>query len=190
MSGQEPVPCTAIDFLAYGYAGVDGWLNLFARVPRCYNVIESFPTDDPSAAIYRFAYDLGTECDLYFGVSTRNRQLVGARGEKDDCLFVPFLFTDLDVMDAERRQPRPEFASRTRPAPVCTHQADHQAGPRGTSSTAPTVSTTSSSTPTGGSIPLPARDMSTTSGPTRPHRAGRPPPTPTTLIMSGCGRTP
>jgi hypothetical protein len=100
----EPDPHTAINVLAQGYAGLDGYLNLFASAPRCYDVIDSFPTDDPSAEIHLFVRDLGDDHNLYFGVATRNRRLVGARGGKEDCLLLPFLFADLDIRDPKRHQ--------------------------------------------------------------------------------------
>ena len=35
--------------------------------------------------------------NLYFGCATRDRQLIGPGGGKEDCLLLPLLFADVDV---------------------------------------------------------------------------------------------
>jgi putative DNA primase/helicase len=92
-----------LSFLAYGYEGVEGYLNLFAGSPRCYEIVRSFPTDDLPAVI-PFVTDLGDSMNLFFGAATRQRPLWNARGGGEDCLLLPFLFADLDVEDPARHQ--------------------------------------------------------------------------------------
>jgi hypothetical protein len=99
----EADPSTALEFLTRGYGDVDGWLNLYASAPCTHDVIWSFPTDDLSD-VTTFVRDLGDTMNIYFGVATRNRQLLTLRGGKDDCLRLPFLFADLDIADEDRHQ--------------------------------------------------------------------------------------
>ena len=104
----NPYPEVGMETSHHLFDGVDGWVNLFARAPCCYDVIWSCPTDDLSG-VAAFVRDLGDDMDLYFSCATRNRQLIGVRGRKEDCLLLPVLFADLDVADPARHRGEKQY---------------------------------------------------------------------------------
>jgi hypothetical protein len=91
-----------MDFTGRVFDGVKGWVNLHAQRRNTYTVTDSVPTTDLSG-LRSFVSALD-DMNLFFGVATRNRYLHGVRGGKDDCLWLPVLFADLDIADRDRHQ--------------------------------------------------------------------------------------